>query len=66
MKILTVKVDPTSGTVKIDINERVSKLHQDHYAYENSIISDCVIMGHEDLGKVKEERDNIYALPNLS
>ena len=66
MKILTGEVDPTSGRVKIDINERVAKLNQDHYAYEKIIISDCVIMGHGDLWKVKEERDKIYALPNMS
>ncbi|MBT4661770.1 MAG: ATP-binding cassette domain-containing protein, partial [Candidatus Marinimicrobia bacterium] len=66
MKILTGEVDPTSGTVKIDINERVAKLNQDHYAYEKIIISDCVIMGHRALWKVKEERDKIYSLPNMS
>ena len=66
MKILTGEVDPTSGTVKIDINERVAKLNQDHYAYEKIIISDCVIMGHGALWKVKEERDKIYALLNMS
>ena len=66
MKILTGEVDQTSGTVKIDINERVAKLNQDHYAYEKIIISDCVIMGHGDLWKVKEERDKIYALLNMS
>ena len=66
MKILTGEVDPSSGSVKIDRNERVAKLNQDHYAYEKIIISDCVIMGHAELWKVKEERDKIYALPNMT
>ena len=66
MKILTGEVDQTSGSVKIDPNERVAKLNQDHYAYEKIIISDCVIMGHTELWKVKEERDRIYSLPEMS
>ena len=66
MKILTGEVAPTSGTVKINNDKRVAKLNQDHYAYEKVIISDCVIMGHTKLWKVKEERDRIYALPDMT
>ncbi len=45
MKILTGEVDPTSGTVKIDINERVAKLNQDHYAYEKSLFQIASLWG---------------------
>ena len=34
MRILTGELDPTSGTVSIDKNKRVSKLNQDQFAYE--------------------------------
>ena len=66
MRILTAELDPSSGTVKIDPNERLAKLNQDQYAYEEILVSDCVIMGHAELWKVKEERDKIYSLPEMS
>jgi len=41
-------------------------LKQDHFAYENIPIIDCVIMGHEKLWNIKTERDRIYSLENMS
>ena len=66
MRILTGELDPTSGTVSIDKNKRVSKLNQDQFAFEDVIVSDCVIMGHDLLWKVKQERDQIYSLPSMT
>ena len=42
------------------------KLNQDQFAYEDVIVSDCVIMGHGLLWKIKQERDHIYSLPNMT
>ncbi len=61
MKILGGDLEPTHGTVTITDNERVGKLRQDQFAYEEYTVIDTVIMGREDLWKVKEERDAIYA-----
>ncbi|MFT7288119.1 MAG: ATPase subunit of ABC transporter with duplicated ATPase domains [Halieaceae bacterium] len=66
MKILDGSLVPTSGNVSISPNERLGKLSQDQFAYEQYSVIDTVIMGHEELWAVKQERDRIYADPNMS
>jgi len=66
MKILDGSLAPTSGNVSITPNERVGKLNQDQFAFESYSVIDTVIMGHSDLWEVKQERDRIYALPEMS
>jgi len=66
MKILGGDLEPTSGNVSVDSNERVGKLRQDQFAFENDTVLDTVIMGHAELWRVKQERDRIYALPEMS
>ena len=66
MKILGGDLEPTAGTVTISTGERVGKLRQDQFAYEEYSVIDTVIMGHEELWKVKEERDQIYAKGDMS
>lgn len=66
MKILGGTLDATSGTFSIDANERLGKLGQDQFAFEEYSVVDTVIMGHEELWKIKEERDRIYSLPEMS
>lgn len=66
MKILGGDLEPTAGTVSIDRNERLGKLRQDHFAFEECTLLDTVIMGHETLWRIREERDRLYALSELS
>jgi ATPase subunit of ABC transporter with duplicated ATPase domains len=66
MKILGGDLEPTSGNVMVDPNERLGKLRQDQFAYEEFTVLDTVIMGHVELWKVKQERDRIYSLPEMS
>ncbi|WP_373018112.1 ABC-F family ATPase [Thiomicrorhabdus sp.] len=66
MKILGGDLEPTAGTVSIDENERVGKLKQDQFAYEQYSVVDTVIMGQPELWEVKKERDRIYSLPEMS
>ncbi|MDA9557685.1 ABC-F family ATPase [Vibrio sp.] len=66
MKILSGELDPTSGNVGYDPNERVAKLNQNQFAYEEFTVIDTVIMGHKELWKIKVERDRIYSLPEMS
>ncbi len=61
MKILGGDLVPTSGTVSIDLNERLGKLRQDHFAFEDCTVLDTVMMGFEKLWKIKNERDQIYS-----
>jgi ATPase subunit of ABC transporter with duplicated ATPase domains len=66
MKILSGDLEPTSGNVTITPNERVGNLRQDQFAFEEFSVIDTVIMGHKELWSVKQERDRIYALPEMS
>ena len=66
MKILGGDLEPSSGSVSKDPNERMGKLRQDQFAYENFTVIDTVIMGHEELWAVKSERDAIYANPEMT
>ncbi len=66
MKILSGELEPSSGNVSTDPNERVAKLNQDQFAYEAFTVVDTVIMGHKELWKIKQERDRIYGLAEMS
>ena len=66
MKILGGELDPSTGNVSTDPMERMAKLGQDQFAFEAYSVIDTVIMGNKDLWKVKEERDAIYANPEMT
>nr|WP_274605283.1 ABC-F family ATPase [Erwinia persicina] len=66
MKILGGDLVPSGGNVALDPNERLGKLRQDQFAFEKYSVLDTVIMGHGELWAVKEQRDAIYALPEMS
>ncbi|RRD00225.1 ABC-F family ATPase [Amphritea balenae] len=66
MKILGSDLEASSGTFSKDPNERIGKLRQDQFAFEEFSVIDTVIMGHNELWQVKQERDRIYGLPEMS
>ena len=66
MKILSGELEPSIGNVKVDVGERLGKLRQDQFAFEAYSVIDTVIMGYEQLWAVKQERDRIYSLIEMS
>lgn len=66
MNILSGELEPTSGNVSITPNERIGKLSQDQFAFEAFTVLDTVIMGHKELWKIKQERDRLYSLPEMT
>jgi len=66
MKIFGGELDPSTGNVATDPMERMAKLGQDQFAFEENSVIDTVIMGNKELWKVKEERDAIYANPEMT
>jgi len=66
MKILAGELEPSSGNVSTDPNERIGQLRQDQFAYEDCRVLDTVIMGHEQLWNLTQERDRLYSLPEMS
>ena len=66
MKILDGSLQPTAGNVSITPNERLATLHQDQFAFETFSVVDTVIMGHAELWELKQERERIYGLAEMS
>ncbi|MCL5956488.1 MAG: ABC-F family ATPase [Gammaproteobacteria bacterium] len=66
MKILGGDLEPSSGHVSLSSGERLGKLRQDQFAFEECTVLDTVIMGHAELWRVKQERDRLYALPEMT
>jgi len=63
MKILAGELEPSAGSVAIDAHERVGRLRQDQFAYENERVLDVVLQGHAEMWAAMRERDAIYADP---
>ena len=66
MKILSGELQPTSGNVSITSGYKLGTLSQDQFAFEEFSVVDTVIMGDVELWKVKQARDRIYAIPDMS
>ena len=66
MKILSGELAPTSGNVAFNPGVKVGTLSQDQFAFEEYSVVDAVIMGDVELWKIKQERDRIYSLPEMT
>jgi len=66
MKILGGDLEPTHGNVAFEPNTRYATLKQDQFAFEEFTALDTVIMGYKELWEIKQERERIYALPEMS
>ena len=66
LKILAKDIESDSGIVSVGARERIAVLRQDHFAFDEEIVLNTVIMGFEKLYKNKLERDILYAKPDFS
>jgi ATPase subunit of ABC transporter with duplicated ATPase domains len=66
MKIMSGTLAPSSGNVSITPDHKVGVLNQDQFAFEEFNVIDTVIMGDAELWQVKQERERIYGLPEMS
>jgi len=61
LKIISGKMEPTSGHVSLEIGKRMSVLTQDHYAFDEFPVLETVVMGNKDLFTIKSQIDALYA-----
>jgi ATPase subunit of ABC transporter with duplicated ATPase domains len=61
MKILGGELEPSSGTVMLDQGERLGRLRQDQFGFEDIRVLDVVMMGHAEMWDAMTKRDAIYA-----
>ena len=61
LKLLSGHLEPTTGTISIGTNERISSLNQNHFAFEDFTVMSTVIQGHAKLYEIMQEKDALYA-----
>ncbi len=61
LKIISGKMEPTSGHVSLETGKRMSVLTQDHYAFDEFPVLETVVMGNKDLFTIKSQIDALYA-----
>ena len=61
LKIISGKMDPTSGQVHLEAGKRMSVLTQEHNAYDEFPVLETVVMGNKELFSIKKEIDALYA-----
>ncbi|MHB1627620.1 MAG: ATP-binding cassette domain-containing protein [Bacilli bacterium] len=66
MKILVGDFEPSTGAVAIAPGVRVGVLRQDHYQYDEYSVLNTVLMGYPELWTVMQERERMYALPEMT
>jgi len=66
LKILSGEIEAQSGNVSMGPNERLAVLKQNHFEYEEVEVMKVVIMGHQRLYEVMQEKDAIYMKEDFS
>lgn len=66
LKAISGELEPTKGSVELGPGERLSILEQDHFKYDEYLVMDTVLMGHEPLWKNMKEREALYSKPEMS
>ncbi|MEM9191042.1 MAG: ATP-binding cassette domain-containing protein [Myxococcota bacterium] len=66
LKCLAGELETSSGKVVVAPGQRINVLRQNHFAYDEVEALTTVIMGHERLFQVGQEKDAIYAKGDFS
>ncbi len=66
LKIISGELDPTSGSASMQPGARMAVLKQNHFEFDDTPVLHVVLMGHERLWSIIQEKDAIYAKPDFS
>jgi ATPase subunit of ABC transporter with duplicated ATPase domains len=66
LKILSGEIDSTTGQVALDPGARMAVLKQNHFEFDEFPVLQTVMMGHQVLWEIMEEKDALYAKPDFS
>ncbi|MCF0196172.1 MAG: ATP-binding cassette domain-containing protein [Bacteroidaceae bacterium] len=66
LKAISGELEPTKGTVELGPGERLSVLSQDHFQYDACTVLNTVLMGHDVMWNVMQERDALYSKADFS
>ncbi|MBE5779375.1 MAG: ABC-F family ATP-binding cassette domain-containing protein [Clostridiales bacterium] len=66
LRIISGELPPTTGTVSIQKEDRMSVLEQNHFKYDEYSVMDTVIMGNRRLYDIMKEKDALYMKEDFS
>ena len=66
LKILNSEIEPNYGNVSIEKDKRISVLKQNHFKYDEISLLETVMMGHQELWNVIQEKNLIYSKPDFN
>ncbi|MEG1875381.1 MAG: ABC-F family ATP-binding cassette domain-containing protein, partial [Angelakisella sp.] len=66
LRILSGELEPTTGTVEIPANDRMSVLKQDQFKFDQYPVLETVIMGNPRLYEIMKQKDELYAKADFS
>jgi len=66
LKILSGEIEPNKGTVEITPGERMAVLNQNQFAFDEELVLNTVLMGHQKMWNVMKEREMVYAKEDFS
>lgn len=66
LRILSGNLEPTTGSVTIGKDMRMSVLKQDHFAFDDFNVLDTIIQGNPRLYEIMQEKDALYAKEDFS
>src|SRR5213080_2066217 len=59
LKIISGDIEPNKGSVSISPGERMAVLSQNHFAFDEVTVLNSVLMGHQRMWDVMQEKDAI-------
>ena len=66
LKILSGEIDPNRGGVHIEPGNRMAVLKQNHFEFDEHTALDTVLMGHQELYRINQEKTAIYMNPDAT
>jgi ATPase subunit of ABC transporter with duplicated ATPase domains len=66
LKLLYGEVQNTKGSVSFGAGERLSVLKQNHYEFDDCMVLDTVLMGHDLLWNNMQQKEILYAKPDFT
>ncbi len=66
LKILSGEIEPNRGSVSIEPGNRMAVLKQNHFEFEDEVVLNTVLMGHQEMYRIMEEKNAIYMNPEAT
>jgi len=66
LKLMSGELEPQAGNISLEPGKRLSILKQNHFAYEDNLVLQTVLMGNDTLFKIITEKEALYSKEDFS